>query len=224
MPQIRTLVVVPAYNAEKTIGILLNELSRTISLQQILVVDDGSTDATLSIARRSCATVIPHTTNRGKGAALRTGFQYAAVNGFDGVITIDADLQHDPSLVPSVLSCAESGCFDLIIGTRHRDRHMPRLRIFANFVTSAVVSLFAGTLVRDSQSGYRWIRTSALKRIPLLCDRYDLESEILIRAGKAHMRIGEVRIPTIYGTQESFINPIIDGWRFLKLLVRSLFW
>ncbi|MCK4657171.1 MAG: hypothetical protein KAT85_09045, partial [candidate division Zixibacteria bacterium] len=109
-------------------------------------------------------------------------------------------------------------------GTRERTTSMPVFRVFANFTGSVVISLFSGARIRDSQSGFRWIRTDVLKRLRLQCDRYDLESEILLGAGRIGGSIGEIAVPTIYGDSESFINPIVDAARAIRLLWRSLFW
>ena len=219
-----TLVIIPAYNASRTITELTEQLAKHVDKADILVVDDGAADNTGELAMQAGVTVLAHATNRGKGAALKTGFMHAIDNGYNAVLTIDADLQHDPGCVPGFLEMGASGKYDIIIGTRERTDKMPVFRVFANFTGSVIISLFSGARIRDSQSGYRWISIDVIKCLRLECDRYDLESEILLGVGRIGGSIGEISIPTIYGEQESFINPIVDAARAVKLLWRSLFW
>lgn len=219
-----TLVIIPAYNASRTITELIERLAKHVDKADIVVIDDGAADNTGELARQAGVAVLAHETNRGKGAALKTGFKHAIDNRYDAVLTIDADLQHDPECVPGFLEMGASGKYDIIIGTRERTNNMPFFRVFANFTGSVVISLFSGVRIRDSQSGYRWISTDVLKRLHLECDRYDLESEILLGIGRIGGSIGEISVPTIYGDSESFINPIVDAARAVRLLWRSLFW
>jgi len=219
-----TLVIIPAYNASRTIAELTDRLAKYVRRADILVIDDGAADGTGDLARQNGVTVLVHDRNRGKGVALKTGFRYATQHGYEAVLTVDADLQHDPECVPRFLAMGASGEYDIIIGTRERTTDMPSFRVLANFAGSVVISLFSGARIRDSQSGYRWIRTDTLKRLSLRCDRYDLESEILLAVGHAGGSIGEIVVPTIYGESESYINPLVDTARILRMLWRSLFW
>lgn len=221
----RTLVVVPCKNVERTIGLLVRAVRGIGATLDVLVVDDGSTDGTGRAARDAGATVVRHETNRGKGAALRTGFAHALDRGYDAVITMDGDLQHDPAAIPAFLAALEAGSGDIVIGTRMRAvGGMPRIRIWTNRTTSRVVSRLAGRTIPDSQSGYRAMRTEVVRDLPLVTSRYDTESEILIRAGRRGARIASIPIESIYGSGVSHINPVVDTLRFLRLVVRSLFW
>lgn len=221
----RTLVVVPCKNAEQTIGRLVRAIHGIDASLDVLVVDDGSTDGTGRAARDAGAAVIRHETNRGKGAALRTGFGHAAGLGYDAVITMDGDLQHDPAAIPAFVAALEAGSGDIVIGTRMRAvGEMPRIRIWTNRTTSRVVSRLAGRQIPDSQSGYRAMRMEVIRDLPLVTSRYDTESEILIRAGRRGAAIASIPIESIYGSGVSHINPVIDTLRFLRLVARSLFW
>jgi glycosyltransferase involved in cell wall biosynthesis len=222
---VRTLVVIPCKNVEATIGPLVTRIRRVDAALDVLVVDDGSTDGTGRAALEAGATVLRHETNRGKGAALRTGFDHAVARGYEALITMDGDLQHDPAAIPAFLTALEAGAGDIVIGTRMRAvGEMPRIRIWTNRTTSRVVSRLAGQRVPDSQSGYRIMKTSVVKDLPLVTSRYDTESEILIRAARRGARIASIPIESIYGSGVSHINPVIDTLRFLRLVVRSLFW
>lgn len=221
----KTLVVIPCKNVEATVGPLIGKIRAIDAALDVLVVDDGSTDDTGREAREAGAAVLRHDVNRGKGAALRTGFDHAVARGYDALITMDGDLQHDPAAIPAFRRALETGSSDVVIGTRMRAvGDMPGIRIWTNRTTSRVVSRLAGQHIPDSQSGYRIMRTSVVRGLPLVTSRYDTESEILIRAARRGARIGSIPIESIYGDGVSHINPVIDTLRFLRLVVLSLFW
>jgi len=217
------LILIPAFNAEKTISQLIEQISaNNIKKEDILVVDDGSFDSTYEIAKSCGVKIIQHKKNKGKGEALKTGFEYAIREGYSGVITLDADLQHDPKYIPDFIKNADS---DILVGTRNRNlKIMPFSRWLTNNLTSIIVSIMGFTKVRDSQSGYRYISTEVLKSIKLKTKKYELESELLIKAGRKGFKISPVRISTIYEGSKSFINPLVDTGRFIKLMWKSLFW
>ena len=218
------LVLIPAYNAGLTISELIERTSKFVNKSDIVVVDDGSKDQTSTIAQRAGAVVLKHKRNKGKGEALKTGFRYALEKNYNVLITMDADLQHDPESIPDFVRMAENTS-GIIIGTRKRNlKIMPFARWLTNNLTSAIVSVLSGQSVRDSQSGYRLISTEVLKSLKLESKKYDLESEILIKAKRKGFKIDEVPVKTIYGGGKSFINPLIDTGRFIKLMWRSLWW
>jgi len=169
--------------------------------------------------------LLGHPLNRGKGEALRTGFEYAVQNGYDFVITLDADLQHKPEELKLFVEINQNGSYDLIVGTRDFSfKNMPFDRVVTNFVSSVILTLLSGQKIRDSQSGYRMISSRILREVKLKCRKYDLESEILIKAGRKGFRIGLVPTATVYEGSRSFINPLVDTGRFVKICWKSLFW
>ncbi len=214
--------LIAAYNEEQALPGLLTRLP--CERRDIIVVDDGSVDRTAMIAEESGCVVIRQEKNMGKGAAQRAGFDYIAMKDYDGVITMDADGQHDPSLIPLFLNKVESGGYDILVGTRKLERGtgMPLIRLLTNLVTSLVVSILSGERIRDSQSGYRFLSTSVIKSVPLETDRYQTESEVLMNAGRLGYSIGEVPISTIYSGQKSSINKLLDTMRFVRLCVKNL--
>jgi glycosyltransferase involved in cell wall biosynthesis len=221
----KILVLIPAFNAEKTISSLIDQISAFIPGKDILVIDDGSTDRTYQLANESGANCFQHKKNKGKGEALKTGFEYAVKQRYSGVITLDADLQHDPEFIPEFISESENGTSDILVGTRHIElKTMPFSRWLTNNVTSIIVSILGDTKVRDSQSGYRYISTEVLRSFKLATKKYELESEILIKAGRKGFKIAPLPISTIYHGSKSFINPLVDTGRFIKLMWKSLFW
>ncbi|UCB53259.1 MAG: glycosyltransferase family 2 protein [Candidatus Zixiibacteriota bacterium] len=217
-------VIIPTYNAGTTIAELIESISRFVSREDIVVIDDGSCDRTFETARTTGAMILKHDANRGKGEALKTGFRYARRRNCPAVITLDADLQHDPESIPDFVRKA-NGFSGIIIGTRKRSlRIMPFGRWLTNNLTSAIVSVLSGQSIRDSQSGYRLITAQVLKSVKLDSKKYDLESEILIKAKRKGFDITEVPIRTIYAGGRSFINPLVDTARFIRLMWRSLWW
>lgn len=219
------LVLIPAYNAGLTISELIEKTSKFVDKSNILVIDDGSEDQTFAIAQKAGAVVLKHETNKGKGEALKTGFKYAQKKDYEALFTIDADLQHDPSSIRDFLQKANQNFSGIIIGTREINlKKMPLARWLTNNLCSAILSIFSGQKIRDSQSGYRLISTQVLKRIKLKAKKYDLESEILVKAGRSGFKIDSVPIPTIYRGSKSFINPFVDTGRFIRIMWRSIWW
>jgi len=222
MPQ-RIAVLVPCYNAADTIPALAERILDFVSADDLLMVDDGSADGTREAIRGTGARLLVHELNRGKGEALKTGFAAVLEGDYDGVVTLDADLQHLPEHLPLFFNAASSN--DIVVGTRaYFLANMPFLRWATNHLTSLVVSWLGGTRIHDSQSGYRYLSRRAVAEIPLTTTRYDMESEQLIRAGKMGMRIGEVPIETVYRGSKSYINPFRDTGRFVRMAWRNLFW
>ncbi len=222
---IRTLVIVPCKNLEHHVGNVVRAIGALGLGLDVLVVDDGSSDGTTQAGREAGAEVVAHSENMGKGAALKTGFDYALEHDYEAVITIDGDEQHDAATIPSFIEALESGRWDVVVGSRMSEvKDMPGIRIWTNQTTSRVISKLARQGIPDSQSGYRIIRTTVLKGMELITKRYDTESEILIRAGRRGFRIGSIPIESIYTDGISHINPVIDTLRFLRLVWRSLFW
>ncbi|MBD3367882.1 MAG: glycosyltransferase [Candidatus Eisenbacteria bacterium] len=222
---VRTLVVVPAKNLETRIGDVVQRVRANAPGVDVLVIDDGSDDDTAEAASEAGARVVRHEINRGKGEAIKTGIAAADEGGYDAMLTMDGDGQHDPVAVPDFLKAMASGRWDIVVGSRMSNTgSMPPLRVWTNRTTSRIVSLLAGQTIPDSQSGYRIHRTVLLRDMPLVSSRYDLESEILIRAGRRGHSIGWIPIESIYEDSESHINPFVDTFRFIRLVVRSARW
>lgn len=222
---LKILILIPAYMASDTLPELVRRINLYVKKEHILIVEDGSPDDTYQAAKSTGVVVLRHEANRGKGEALKTGFRYALQNEYAGVISIDADLQHDPSLIPEFIRLAEEHDADVIVGTRERNLgNMPFDRFLTNELTSLIISCFSGRFVRDSQSGYRYTSRRALRAIKLRSSRYDTESEFLFKSGQAGFKVWEVKIPTIYSGSESYINPLVDTGRFIKLMWKSLIW
>ncbi|MBD3288638.1 glycosyltransferase [candidate division KSB1 bacterium] len=215
--------IIPAFNAGIGIASVIKELKSHVG-NKIIVVNDGSTDGTATYALKENVIVLSHKHNRGKGAALRTGFSKAIELNWDAVITLDADGQHNPIFVPYFIGRYKETGADIIIGSRMCNlKSMPPHRILSNRITSKILSWRIGQKIIDSQCGYRLISIDVLNEIELLTSHYDTESEIIIRSGLAGFRIDFVDIETIYNNEASSINLVLDTMRFIKLYWSSFF-
>lgn len=215
------IVAIPAFNEETHIGeVVKGCLAQGV---ETWVVDDGSQDATAARAREAGARVIVHPQNRGKGMAIRTAFAEFLKSSKKYLVILDADGQHDPSRLPAFIEAAEKGEADVLVGNRmdHAEA-MPLVRRLTNRFMSWMVSRFAGQRIPDSQCGFRLLTRAFAERFQPTTGNFDLESEMLIQAGRMGFRIGAVPIPTIYGDEKSKIRPVRDTLRFLKFLWRQL--
>lgn len=210
-------VLIPAYNEEKRIAEVV--AASTPGAARVIVVDDGSSDTTADRAKSAGADVVLHEVNRGKGAAVATGFRRALELGYPWVIVLDADGQHDPAEIPGFFKAQEKTGADVVVGTRMTDTaDMPLIRRWTNVFTSSVVSRLAGQQIPDSQSGFRLYRTKCLDGLELTTSNFDAESEILIYLARRGAKIGSTPIRTIYGDEVSKIRPIRDTIRFIGLV------
>lgn len=215
-----TALLIPAYNADATLPALLERAARFHPAGDTIIVNDGSTDHTGLTARQCGVTVLTHERNNGKGAALRTGFQYCCAQGYDAVITMDADLQHEPERIPEFKALFASGGFDIIIGSRmHDTAAMPIHRFLSNTITSMLVRLRTGAAISDSQSGYRMIGRRVLEHVAVQADGFEAETELLIRAAKLGCTFGTVSIPTIYAGEKSHMTHFRTTMNFIKTLL-----
>lgn len=213
----RVAALVPAYQAAACLGEVLLRLRALEPAPDVLVVDDGSRDATAEVARQFGARVLSFAANRGKGHALLAGF--AALADYDAVVTLDADGQHPPESLPAFVRAAEAGA-DLVLGRRARSPEMPASRRFANAFSSRWASGLAGQTVSDSQCGYRLHRRAVLAHTPLTPGRYEVETEMAVRAARLGFRLAEVEIPTVYGGEKSQIRAFRDVPRIVGTLAR----
>jgi len=213
-------VVIPAFNAEASIGAVVKGALAHAS--RILVVDDGSGDRTAPHARDAGAEVVRHQRNRGKGAALRTGFSRMLEDGVSAVITLDADSQHDPADIPLFAETFRNEEPDLIIGSRHDDfTGMTRARRIGNRFSSLALHFFTGLELPDSQSGYRLYAARFLRDLPLRRSSYDAEMEALLHAARGRRRIERIRIRSgiVNGVSTSNFRPWLDTYRICRTVV-----
>ncbi len=216
----RIAALVPAYQAAAHLGDVLTRITRTLPDLPVLVVDDGSRDATAEVARMFGARVHSFAANRGKGYALLAGFDL--LREYDGVVTLDADGQHPPECIPSFIAAFDEST-DLVLGARARTPDMPAARRFANAMSSGWATAMAGQRISDSQSGYRLYGRRLLERTPITPGRYEVETEVAVRAARLGFKLKEVEIPTIYGAEKSQISAFRDVPRIGGTLLRLTF-
>ena len=216
MEKSKVLIIIPAYNEEKHIKKVIEKCLKYS--KYVLAIDDDSSDNTSKEIKKTRSIYLLNKTNKGKGYSLKRGFNYAIKHNFNIVITIDADGQHNPKLISKFVKEVEKG-FDIVIGTRRkRNSSMPKRRRLSNFVLSLIFSAASRTWIKDTQSGYRAFNVKILRGLKLKTNRYETESEILMKLGRRGAKFGKVDIPVIYRDEKSSINPIKDAVRFAKVL------
>lgn len=210
-------VLLPAYNEEGRIAPVVREL---LSLgHEPVVIDDGSVDATADEAEAAGAVVLRQETNQGKGLALNAGFSWARTHGYDALVTMDSDGQHRPAEVGKFIDAYVRTGIPVLVGNRMFDPHgMPAVRRWTNQFMSWLLSKSMGQYVPDTQCGFRLFRCDVIPVVAPSSERFAAESEILLHVAKRGIRIGAVRISTIYADEKSKINPLVDTFRFFSML------
>lgn len=215
-------VIIPAFNAAGTVGAVIVGVAKHINRENIIVVDDGSSDTTASVASSFGARVLSHPVNRGKGAALQTGFNFICQTSLDAVITLDADLQHPPEFIPQFTGLYSSGEYDVIIGSRlHNKRGMPFHRVLSNTITTFLVSARTAKKISDSQSGYRLIDRKILEFVCLKTNGFEAETEFIIKAAARGFRFGFVPIETVYNGEKSHMTNFSTTVNFVRVLFQD---
>jgi Glycosyl transferase family 2/Protein of unknown function (DUF3261) len=218
-----TIVVIPCYQGAAKVADVVRG-ARASGLD-VVVVDDGSTDGSGAAAEAAGATVLRHAGNRGKGAALASGFAWAKRIGADAVLTMDADGQHDPTEIGKLVAAHERAPGALVVGVRSfAPEDMPRRSRIGNRISTWWISRFAGMRYTDTQSGFR-VYPRALFDVPLRSTKFDTETELLLRAAKMRLPLVEVPIRTIYGPDRvTHFHGFRDTLRVIKLVLGSPLW
>ena len=187
-------VVIPAHNEEKHIGGVIKKAGKFTN--NILVVDDGSKDKTSAVAEKSGAFVLKHIVNLGKGAALKTGCEYAIKNGAEKIVVLDADGQHDPNEIPNFVNSLNKA--DIIFGYRRLNKNMPFVLRYGNWFIFFMTKLLFGLKIVDTQCGYRAFKVKVYNKIKWDAHDYSMESEMIANTGKHHLKYNQIPIETIY--------------------------
>lgn len=218
-PMPRIVIIVPAYNEAAFIADVLRQLNA--KKIPYVVIDDGSTDTTYKIAQKHASHVLRHRVNLGKGAALRTGCEYAFSHlRADAVIFMDSDAQHDIDELDSFIREIRAGA-PLVLGVRSFDTRMPLIRIVGNRLASVLVYLFFGSYVPDIPSGYKAMTKKTYRKLALTSRDYDIELEIAVKTARYRIPFATVSIETIYHANMNRGFQILDT---IKMLFRLILW
>lgn len=219
-------VCIPSYKAASTLDRFLSELLKKVSAEKIIVIDDASNDSTDLVCMKYGVSCLTHAVNMGKGAALRTGFNHLiGLKNAAWALTMDADGQHAIGDIDNFLHYINvNPAAAMCVG--YREMHpgkMPFMRILSNRITSGIMSIYCRQPIRDSQCGYRIYSLSFISSLTIEYDRFEMESEVLLKAAARKLSIGFVPIQTLYLDGTSHISHFYDTIRWVKAVtsVRS---
>jgi glycosyltransferase involved in cell wall biosynthesis len=215
---VQVLALIPAYNEAAHVAKVVRGAHAHLP---VLVVDDGSTDDTAAEAERAGATVLRQTPNQGKGIALRAGFRRAIQDGYDAVLTLDADEQHDPAEIPRFLQAYAQHSADLIVGARTFAK-MPLVRRISNTVGTWAFSWAIGQPIRDNQSGYRLISRRLIETLLSSAEGgFEFEVEMIVTCVQRGYALDWVPIRTIYAGETSHIRPLPHIVGFFRVVLQT---
>ena len=214
-----TAVLIPVREITEPFYTTVKEIRAVVPGAMLCVVVDGSENHIDAIRIGTPAIIIEFEINHGKGAALRAGYNRLSEEGCVGVITLDADGQHPPTLIPEFLKTATETDADLVIGNRLSNLSgMPWDRRFSNRTSTFLLELITRHNLCDAQCGYRWLRISRWKELDCECNRFDFEPQLLLQAVWRKWRLAFVPIPVLYLHSDSSIRRVPDTLRFLRMI------
>lgn len=215
----RCVAIIPALNENAHLQGVIDASLQYVD--HIVVVDDGSRRPLFnSLKCNDRVRILRHDINLGKGAALKTGVIWAIRNGYDAAVFIDADGQHDPREIPSLLVPIEKGTADIVFGVRMFHGKMPLVARLGNFALTKTVHWLYKIQVADTQSGYRALRLSAYEKLAWQSPRYAVETEMIVNTGKQNLAYAQVPISTIYLDKYKGTT-VIDG---VRIMINMITW
>ncbi|MFQ5475055.1 MAG: glycosyltransferase family 2 protein [Candidatus Nanoarchaeia archaeon] len=209
-------IIIPAYNEEKHLATVLKRVRKYSS--RIVVIDDGSKDKTSERAEQIGVTVLKHPINLGKGAALKTGCDYAVQQGAKILIVMDSDGQHEPEDIPRFLEALKGK--DIVFGSRKKSKNMPAVLKFGNWFLNESAALLFRIRISDTQSGFRAFTAKAYKKIRWEANNYSMETEMITNVRRNKLKYDEIFIKTIYGDKYKGTT-VVDG---MKIFLNMLWW
>jgi glycosyltransferase involved in cell wall biosynthesis len=215
--KVGVLAGIPAYNEARYVGSIVLQARQYVD--EVIVVDDGSTDNTAKVAELAGATIVRHNENRGKGAAIQRILAEAKRRNPDVLVLLDADAQHDPSEIPALIKPISDG-FDLVIGSREaQEDKTPLYRRIGKKVIFRSSRIASKTNIYDSESGFRALSPKTIKELELKENGFAIESEMITRAADKNLKITEVPISNIYTKDGSTLHPIRHGVDVLSRII-----
>lgn len=224
------IAIAPVFNEEKKIGLVVQRVPRDV-VDEILIVDDGSTDRSVAVVEELGATTISLGSTIGVGAAIRTGYEYAVKNGFDIAVVMAGNNKDHPEEIPMLLEPIVQGKADLVQGSRWLGNvgdlgEMPLYRRFATKLHPALFNLISGAKMTDTTNGFRAASTELLSDPKLSLDQrwldeYELEVYLLYKASKVGYRVSEVSVTKTYPPKDlgqTKMKPIVGWWSILRPL------
>jgi len=207
----KVIVAIPCFNTEPFIAGVVSKAKKYVD--QVIVIDDGSDDATSNVAKAAGALVIRHEVNRGAGEAVKSCFKVAGANAADVLITLDGDGQHNPDEIPRVLAPVLKGEADLVIGSRFLGDYsmVPRYRKFGIAVITLLYNVGSRVKVSDAQSCFRAYSKKALHSLNITERGFGFSVQLLIEARRGGLIITEVPISCIYHQASHSLNPVVHG-------------
>lgn len=228
----KIIVVMPAYNAEKTLARTYNDIPKNL-LDDVILVDDGSHDRTVKIAKRLKIETLVHPQNRGYGANQKTCYTLALNKGADIIVMIHPDYQYDATLTEELIRPIKIGRFDIMLGSRIRTRKealaggMPLYKYLGNRILTTIANMVLGENLSEYHTGFRAFHKRVLKALPFhkFSDDFVFDQEILIATIRKGLRVGEIQIPVRYSFDSSSISfgaSIKYGLETLFLLLKHV--
>ncbi len=224
--EMKTLAAIPCYNEAVAIGSVVLRAKNYVD--EVLVLDDGSTDRTAKVAEEAGAEVVRHGGNMGYGAAIRSIFEHSKENGVDALVVLDGDGQHDPGDIPDILKCVVEEEVDICIGSRFLDEgdksKIPKYRQFGINVLTWLTNIGSnrGVKTKDSQSGFRGYSRRAIEMINPRDEGMGVSAEILMEANAHGLRVKEIPICCRYDVDSSTQNPVGHGWSVIGSIIRYM--
>lgn len=212
----KVFIIIPAYNESKHIINVLKKV-KSQGYKNIVVVDDGSKDDTYKKVLSEKITILRHIINLGKGAALKTGCEYAIQNGADIIVVMDSDGQHKAEDISRFLNALKN--VDVIFGSRELNESMPFILRFGNNFINFMVKLLYGITLKDTQSGFRAFKSDVYNKIRWESTNYSVESEMIANIGKNKLKYKEIMIETIYNDKYKGTT-VLDGFKIVLNMIK----
>jgi len=222
----KTTAVIPAYNEEKRIAPVIENTKKYVD--EVIVIDDMSKDATYETALKAGAIAKRHEINLGAGGATRTGAELAIERGADIIITLDADGQHNPAEIPKLVKEIKDNNIDIVYGCRPRNKNMPFKKRIGNWGLTAITNVLFFSNFKDTMTGYHVFTKEAYPKLKWESNRYGIVSEFAVNTALNKLKFKEVEVETIYVGKEGGMNMKdavrsvfqMLGWRFTKRKVK----